>query len=125
MNIKPNVDIKQDNLWLMQGDCLKRMKEIEDCSVDLILTDPPYGTTACKWDSVIPLDKMWLQLNRVIKPNGAIVIFGSQPFTSILVASNLSMFKYELIWDKKTGLGFLDSKFRPLKSHENILVFSK
>lgn len=118
-------DYKDTNIHLMIGDCLERMKEIPDGSIDMILTDPPYGTTACKWDSVIPLDKMWEQLKRVIKPNGAIALFGSQPFTSKLVVSNLDMFKYELVWDKKTGLGFLDSKFRPLKSHENILVFSK
>ena len=79
---------------LMLGDCLERMKEIPDGSVDLILTDPPYGTTACKWDSVIPLEPMWNELKRIIKPNGAIVLFGSQPFTSVLVSSNLKMFKY-------------------------------
>ena len=91
-------DIKEDNLWLMKGDCLERMKEIPDGGVDLILTDPPYGTTACKWDSVIPLEPMCEQLKRVIKPNGAIVLFGSQPFTSVLITSNLKMFKYEWIW---------------------------
>ena len=85
---------------LMLGDCLERMKEIHDGSVDLILTDPPYGTTACKWDSVIPLEPMWEQLKRVIKPNGAIVLFGSQPFTSVLVASNFKMFRYEWVWEK-------------------------
>ena len=77
----------------MLGDCLERMKEIPDGSVDLILTDPPYGTTACKWDSVIPLEPMWEQLKRIIKPNGAIVMFGSQPFTSVLVASNFIAFQ--------------------------------
>lgn len=91
----------------------------------MILPTADFGTTACKWDSIIPLDKMWEQLKRITKPNAAIVLFGSQPFTSMLIVSNLEMFKYELIWDKKSGLGFLDSKFRPLKSHENILVFSK
>ena len=79
-------DIKTDSVWLMKGDCLERMKEIESGSVDLILTDPPYGTTACKWDSIIPLDKMWEQLKRIIKSNGAIVLFGSQPFTSVLIS---------------------------------------
>ena len=108
---------------LLHGNCLELMKDIKSGSVDAIICDPPYGTTACKWDSVIPFDLMWEQLNRIIKPNGAIVLFGSQPFTSALIMSNPKMFKYELIWDKKTGLGFLDSKFRPLKSHENIIIF--
>ena len=118
-------DIKEDNLWLMKGDCLERMKEIPDGSVDLILTDPPYGTTACKWDSVIPLEPMWEQLKRIIKPNGAIVLFGSQPFTSVLVASNLKMFKYEWIWEKAVGSNFAALKYQPMKEHENILVFCK
>ena len=80
--------------WLMQGDCLERMKEIESGSVDMILTDPPYGTTACKWDSIIPLGLMWEQLKRIIKPNGAIVMTASQPFTTTLISSNIKMFKY-------------------------------
>jgi len=112
------VDIK-----LMQGDCLERMKDIPDGSIDAIITDPPYGTTACKWDSIIPLEPMWEQLKRVIKPNGAIALFGSQPFTSVLVMSNLKMFKYEWIWDKITGRGHLVAKYRPMAQHENILVF--
>ena len=110
---------------LMLGDCLERMKEIPDGSVDLIFTDPPYGTTACKWDSVIPLEPMWNELKRIIKPNGAIVLFGSQPFTSVLVASNLKMFKYEWIWEKAVGSNFAVAKYQPLKEHENILVFCK
>ena len=118
-------DIKEDNLWLMKGDCLERMKEIPDGSVDLILTDPPYGTTACKWDSVIPLEPMWEQLKRIIKPNGAIVMTASQPFTSVLVASNLKMFKYEWIWEKAVGSNFAALKYQPTKEHENILVFCK
>ena len=118
-------DIKEDSSWLMKGDCLERMKEIPDDSVDLILTDPPYGTTACKWDSVIPLEPMWEQLKRIIKPNGAVVLFGSQPFTSVLVASNLKMFKYEWIWEKAVGSNFAVAKYQPLKEHENILVFCK
>ena len=113
--------MKVNEIYL--GDCLEVMKSIPSGSIDAIITDPPYGTTACKWDSVIPFDLMWEQLNRIIKPNGAIVLFGSQPFTSALIMSNPKLFKYELIWDKKTGLGFLDSKFRPLKSHENIIIF--
>jgi len=109
---------------LIKGDCLIEMQNIPDKSIDAIICDLPYGTTQCKWDTIIPFDKLWEQYNRIIKDNGAIVLFGSQPFTSALVMSNPKMFKYELIWDKKTGLGFLDSKFRPLKSHENLCVFS-
>ena len=83
-------DIKEDNLWLMKGDCLERMKEIPNGSVDMVLADPPYGTTACKWDSVIPLEPMWVELKRIIKPNGAIVMTASEPFTSVLCVSNIS-----------------------------------
>lgn len=105
------------------GDCLQVMKDIPDKSIDAIITDPPYGTTACKWDSVIPFEPMWEQLKRIIKPNGAIVLFGSQPFTSALVMSNPKMFKYEWIWDKKqSGNPFLVKK-QPLKRHENIMAF--
>ena len=110
---------------LRQGDCLELMKDIPDGSIDLVLTDPPYGTTACKWDSVIPFEPMWAELKRIIKPNGAIVLFGSQPFTSALVMSNPKMFKYELIWDKLKGRQPFLAKIRPMKSHENILVFCK
>ena len=108
---------------LMFGDCLERMKEIPDGSIDMILTDPPYGTTACKWDSIIPLDLMWLQLKRIIKPNGAIVMTASQPFTTILISSNMKMFKYEWVWQKTRFTGFLQAKYMPMKSHENILIF--
>jgi len=116
-------DIKTNSVWLMKGDCLERMKEIESGSVDLILTDPPYGTTACKWDSVIDLPLMWEQLKRIIKPNGAIIMTASQPFTTILISSNLKMFKYEWIWEKPQGTNPMNAKVMPLKSHENILVF--
>ena len=109
----------------MLGDCLERMKEIPDGSVDAIICDPPYGTTDCKWDSVIPFEPMWEQLKRVIKPKGAIVLFGSQPFTSALIMSNPKMFKYEWIWKKNRGSGHLNAKKMPMKYHENILVFSK
>ena len=85
-------DIKTESLWLMKGDCLERMKEIESGSVDLILTDPPYNTTSCSWDLQIPFEAMWLELKRIIKPKGAIVLFGSQPFTSTLILSNIKMF---------------------------------
>ena len=111
--------------WLMLGDCLERMKEIPDGSVDMILADLPYGTTACKWDVVIPFEPLWEQYKRVIKDNGAIVLTASQPFTSALVMSNIKMFKYEWIWDKVSGKDFYQAKKRPLKQHENILIFSK
>ena len=109
---------------LMLGDCLERMKEIPDGSVDMVLTDPPYGTTACKWDSIIPLEPMWEQLKRVVKPNGAIVMTASQPFTSKLVMSNLDAFKLEWVWEKSKATGHALCKKRPLKAHESILVFS-
>lgn len=108
---------------LMQGDCLERMKEIPSGSVDMILADPPYGTTACKWDSIIPLEPMWEQLKRIIKPNGAIVMTASQPFTSALVMSNLEWFKYSWVWNKNQGTGFLNAKRQPLRSCEDICVF--
>ena len=108
---------------LIQGDCLEVMKEISDRSIDCVITDPPYGTTACKWDSVIPFEPMWEQLKRVTKKNGAIVLFGSQPFTSALVMSNPKMFKYEWVWDKKTISNPLQAKYQPLRQHENIIVF--
>ena len=108
---------------LLHGDCLELMKSIPDKSIDAIITDPPYGTTACKWDSVIPFDLMWEQLNRIIKDNGAIVLFGSQPFTSALIMSNIKMFKYEWIWKKERPTNPLLCKKQPPKYHENILVF--
>jgi len=109
----------------MLGDCLERMKEIPDGSVDMVLTDPPYGTTACKWDSVIPLEPMWEHLKRVIKPNGAIVMTASQPFTSVLISSNLGMFKQIQVWDKKKPTGHLNAKKKILSRHEDICMFSK
>ena len=109
---------------LIKGDCLELMKDIPDGSIDLILTDPPYGTTACKWDSIIPLEPMWEQLNRIIKPNGAIVLFGSEPFSSALRMSNIKNYKYDWVWDKKLSSGFLNAKKRPLLRHETISVFN-
>ena len=108
---------------LMKGDCLERMKEIESGSVDMVLADPPYGTTQCKWDSIIPLEPMWAQLKRIIKPNGAIVMTASQPFTSVLTCSNLPMFRYDWVYDKPAGTGFFNAKLMPLRSHESVLVF--
>jgi len=110
---------------LMQGDCLERMKEIPDGSVDMVLTDPPYGTTACKWDAVIDLPLMWEQLKRVIKPNGAIVMTASQPFTSALVMSNPKMFKYDLTWIKERPSNPALAKKRQLNYKEDICVFYK
>jgi len=108
---------------LIQGDCLEKMKDIPDGSVDMVLTDPPYGTTACKWDSIIPLEPMWEQLKRVIKPNGAIVMTASQPFTTTLIASNMKMFKYCWVWDKSQITNFLNSKRQPLRRTEDVVVF--
>ena len=107
---------------LRQGDCLELMKSIPDGSVDMVLTDPPYGTTACKWDSVIPFEPMWAELKRVIKPNGAIVLFGSEPFSSALRMSNIKNYKYDWVW-QKSPTGFLNAKKMPMKSVENIIVF--
>jgi site-specific DNA-methyltransferase (adenine-specific) len=109
----------------MLGDCLERMKEIPDGSVDMILADPPYGTTACKWDSVIDLALMWEQLKRIIKPNGAIVLFGSEPFSSFLRVSNIRMFRYDWIWEKEQGIGFANANKMPMKKHEVVSVFYK
>ena len=112
-------------IWLQQGDCLELMKNIPDGSVDLVLTDPPYGTTACKWDTVIPFEPMWEQLNRIIKPNGAICLFGSEPFSSALRMSNIKNFKYDWYWLKSRKTGFLNAKKQPLRMVENISVFYK
>ena len=110
---------------LRKGDCLEVMKTIETGSIDAIITDPPYGTTACKWDSVIDLDLMWEQLNRIIKPNGAIVLFGSEPFSSALRMSNIKNYKYDWVWDKVRGVGHLNAKRRPMMCTENIIVFNE
>lgn len=107
------------------GDCLEIMKDIPDKSIDLILCDLPYGTTACKWDTIIPFEPLWEQYNRIIKDNGAIVLFGSQPFVGKLVFSNIKMYKYELIWEKSNPSNFIMAKKQPLRYHENILVFYK
>jgi site-specific DNA-methyltransferase (adenine-specific) len=109
--------------YLLQGDCLEKMKQIPSGSIDMILTDPPYGTTACKWDSIIPLEPMWEQLNRIIKPNGAIVLFGSEPFSSHLRISNIKGFKYDWVWDKVAGGNPFNNKIMPMKTTENIMIF--
>ena len=111
------------NIDLRKGDCLEVMKTIESGSIDAIITDPPYGTTACKWDSVIDFDLMWEQLNRVIKPNGAIVLFGSEPFSSALRMSNIKNYKYDWIWDKVRPVGVHVCKYRPMSKNECVSVF--
>lgn len=115
------------NYKLYQGDCLEIMDKLieEGIKVDMILTDPPYGTTACRWDSIIPLDEMWGRLNKLIKPNGAIVLFGSQPFTTSLIYSNIKHFKHQWIWNKSSAGNVLVAKYQPLKVEEEILVFTK
>lgn len=110
---------------ILLGDCLELMKEIPNGSIDMVLCDLPYGTTACKWDTIIPFDKLWEQYERIIKPNGVIVLTASQPFTSALVMSNPKLFKYEWIWEKNMASNFAAAKYVPLKQHENILVFYK
>ena len=112
-------------LNLLHGDCLELMKSIPDKSVDMVLTDPPYGTTACKWDIVIPFEPMWEQLKRIVKERSAMVMTTSQPFTSALVMSNPDYFRHEWIWDKKKPSGFQLAKVRPMIKHESVLVFSE
>lgn len=110
---------------LIQGDCLEEMDKLieEGIIVDAIITDPPYGTTVCKWDSIIPFDEMWLRLNKLIKPNGAIVLFGSEPFSSALRMSNIKNYKYDWVWEKTSATGHLNAKKMPMKAHENVMVF--
>lgn len=117
-------------LWMMvdvtlyHGDCLTEMDRIADGSIDAIIADLPYGTTACRWDTTIPLEPLWKHYKRVIKPRGAIVLFGSQPFTSRLVTSNMEWFKYCLVWEKTIGSGFINCKNRPISKHEDLCIFS-
>jgi len=115
---------KERKMKLINDDCLRVLPTLADKSVDLILTDPPYGTSACKWDSVIPFDKMWVQLQRLIKENKPIILFGSEPFSSYLRTSNIKWFKYDWIWEKQRGSNFLNYKYQPSKNYEIISVFS-
>ena len=117
------MNIELDRIYNM--DCLEGMKAIPDGSVDAVICDLPYGTTRNQWDSVIPLDKLWAEYKRIVKPRGAIVLFSQQPFTSALIMSNPLMFKHEWIWEKDSGTGFLNANYAPLKRHENVLVFSQ
>lgn len=110
---------------IIHGDCLEVMQGIHAGSVDMILCDLPYGTTACKWDTIIPFEPLWEQYERIIKPNGAIVLTASQPFTSKLIMSNEKLFKYCLVWEKSKSSDFINANYRPMKKHEDICVFSK
>jgi site-specific DNA-methyltransferase (adenine-specific) len=112
-----------DTNVIYNEDCLEGMKRIPDNSIDMILADLPYGTTACKWDTIIPFEPLWEQYERVIKDNGAIILTASQPFTSALVMSNVKMFKYEWVWIKTKPTGFLNAKKQPLRTYEDICVF--
>jgi len=118
------IDFKNERFWLMKGDCVERMKEIPSCSIDMIFADLPYGTTACKWDTVIPLDPMWEQICRVIKPDRAIVMTASQPYTTTLIASNMNGYCYNWVWYKRFAANYVQAKRQPLKDHEDVCVFS-
>lgn len=117
--------IQIGNCELYHGDCLEVMKDIPDKSIDMILCDLPYGTTACKWDTIIPFEPLWEQYKRIIKDNGAIVLFGSEPFSSYLRLSNIKQYKYDWKWIKNSSGGFSSAKKRPMKYHEDIIVFYK
>ena len=119
-----NTTYTTEQLTLMLGDCLGRMKEIESGSVDCVITDLPYQITACKWDIIIPFEPMWAELHRVCKPNAPMIFTASQPFTSMLVMSNIKEFKVEWIWEKAVGSNFATLKYQPMKEHESVLVFS-
>ena len=108
---------------IVRGDCIEKMADIEAGAVDMVLTDLPYGTTACAWDVVIPFDPMWSEVRRLLKPNGAAVFTASQPFTSALVMSNPREFRYSLVWEKTTATGHLNASKMPMRAHEDILVF--
>lgn len=113
------------NINLINGDCLIEMKKIKDKSINMILCDLPYGMTKNKWDIIIPFDKLWLEYNRIIKDNGAIILFGSQPFTSLMITSNLKNFRYCLVWEKNKFSDFLNAKRKPMKTNEDIAIFYK
>ena len=118
-------DVITNKYNLLLGDCLERMKEIPDGSVNLILTDPPYGTTACKWDSVIPFESTWSEFNRILVKDGVIALFGTEPFSTKLKFSNIKFFKYDWVWIKNLSTNFLHAKRQPLRNTENIHVFYK
>ena len=118
-NEEPKLEITTDNYNVINGDCLVEMKKIKDKSIDMILCDLPYGMTKNSWDVIIPFEKLWCEYGRIIKDNGAIVLFGSQPFTSLMITSNLNMFRYCLVWEKNKFSDFLNSKRKPMKTNEN------
>lgn len=120
------MDILTENYKLYHGDCLEVMDLLinEEIKVDAIICDPPYGTTTCKWDTIIPFNEMWEKLKKIVKPNGAIILFGNMPFTSVMVASNLKGYKHHWIWKKNRGTGFQVAKYRPMMAHEDIIVFT-
>jgi len=110
---------------LMHGDCLDKMKQIKSGTIHAVIADMPYGTTQCKWDSILDLSAVWCEIERLITENGVVILTAAQPFTSVLTCSNLKMFKYDLVWDKPAGTGFFNAKKMPLRNHESILVFYK
>lgn len=113
-----------DDVTLLLGDCLEQMRTLPDSSVDLVASDPPYGTTQNQWDAVIPFDSYWAEIRRLLKPKGSVVLTASQPFTSALISSNRDWFQYADVWDKRAPVGFLNAKKMPLRVHEDICVFS-
>lgn len=112
-----------ESVTLMNGDCLELMNDIADASVDLLLVDLPYGTTQCKWDQIIPLDELWPIYNRIVKKNGAMIFTSTQPFTSVLIGSNIKNFKYTWVWEKSKATGYLNAKKMPMRAHEDICIF--
>ena len=123
MGLKRNINYMETNKVYI-GDCLELMKDLPDKSIDMILCDLPYGSTGCSWDIKIPFELLWSQYERIITQKGAIVLTASQPFTSLLISSNLKLFKYCWVWEKSRGSNFVHSKYQPLKTHEDICVFS-
>ena len=119
----PNIKLDINNIY--QGDCLELMNGIPDKSIDMVLCDLPYGTTACSWDEVIPFDKLWKQYERIIKDNGVVVLFGNEPFSSSLRMSNINNYKYDWKWDKNSGSNFVSAKYQPLRIYEDVCVFYK
>ena len=127
--MKKDLNFKEDKslseVKLLQGDCLELMKDIPDKSIDMVLCDLPYGTTSCKWDNIIPFNKLWEQYDRIIKMGGVITLFGNEPFSSMLRLSNLKDYKYDWIWNKKIPSGMCNAKIQPMRQTENISVFIK
>lgn len=123
--LPPSPEVEKGKVTLILGDCLEKMKEIPDGSVDMILCDLPYGTTACSWDTVIPFEPLWEDYRRLIRPDGAVVLFGSQPFTTDLIQSNRKWFRYCWIWDKRIAGNPMLANHQPMKIHEDISVFSR